>query len=300
MAGKYRDIFYFLNKYVFSILPDSLYHNLIFWIMHKRVNAKSYWMDIKKPKKFSEKLQWLKTNGDISLKSKLADKFLVRDFVRQRIGDQYLISLHPLNKKGEFCINNVESIDWDVLPDKFALKLTKGSGYNIICNDKKALDIDKIQSKLKKWLNINNYYLSREPQYIGKNGLICEVLLEYNIKDYKFFCFNGVPKFLKVDFDRVSSHHANYYDLSWNLLDLNELCCPRNPNVLIPKPLKLEEMISLVSKLAQGFPFVRVDLYIHKERVYFGEMTFHPSGGYTLWEPKEWEDKIGQLLSLPS
>lgn len=121
------------------------------------------------------------------------------------------------------------------------LKLTKGSGYNIVCPDKSKLNFITTRRQLSEWLKVENYYLSREPQYTGQNKIICEKFLKFNIEDYKFFCFNGVPKFLKVDFGRFTDHHANYYDLDWNLLNIDERCCPKDANT------KLKSQFSLVN-----------------------------------------------------
>lgn len=298
MAGKYRNLYYGLNKYVFSLLPDPAYHNLLGWIMHRRFGIKYHWMNINKPRTFSEKLQWLKTHGDIELKTRLADKYDVRDFVKERIGDNHLVELLPLNKKGDLSITDINDLDWDLLPDQFALKLTKGSGFNIICVDKSKLNRNKVLMQLDKWLAINNYYLSREPQYKGKNKIIAEKLLEYDIKDYKFFCFDGEPFMLKVDVNRFSGHRANYYDLDWNLLEINEGGCPRDPSSNILQPKEFEEMVNLTRILAKGWPFVRIDLYVHEGKVFFGEMTFHPAGGYTPITPREWDYKLGNMIKI--
>lgn len=298
MPGKYRNLYYGLNKYVFSILPDTLYHNLLGWIMHRRFGVKYHWMNIKHPMTFNEKLQWLKTHSDIELKSKLADKFDVRAHVRKCIGEKYLVELLPLNSNGDLSVNSWEKIEWDYLPNQFALKLTKGSGFNIICKNKSELDKDIVLTQIKRWLDINNYYLSREPQYKGKNKIIAEKLLEYNIKDYKFFCFGGEPFMFKVDANRFSGHRANYYDLNWNLLDINEGGCPNDPTAVISRPKEFEEMVDVSRKLAHGWPFVRIDLYVHDRKVFFGEMTFHPAGGYTPLTPTEWGQKLGSLIKI--
>ncbi|MDE6608122.1 MAG: hypothetical protein K2K54_10265 [Lachnospiraceae bacterium] len=266
--------------------------------MHRRFGIKYHWMNINKPRTFSEKLQWLKTHGDIELKTQLADKYDVRDFVKERIGDAHLVELLPLNKNGDLSITDINDLDWDLLPDQFALKLTKGSGFNIICGDKSKLNRNKVLTQLDKWLAVNNYYLSRESQYKGKNKIIAEKLLEYDIKDYKFFCFDGNPFMLKVDVNRFSGHRANYYDLDWNLLEINEGGCPRDPSSNILRPKEFEEMVNITRILAKGWSFVRIDLYVHEGKVFFGEMTFHPAGGYTPITPREWEYKLGNMIKI--
>lgn len=255
-------------------------------------------MNIRKPQTFSEKLQWMKSRGDIVLKTRLADKFDVRGWIEERIGAQYLVDLLPLGRNGEMWVTDADNIDFGRLPNEFVLKLTKGSGYNIICRDKGALDIEATRRKLKGWLKVDNYYLSREPQYKGQNKVICERMLEFNITDYKFFCFDGVPHMFKIDVDRFTDHHANWYDIDWNLLDLSEGCCPRDPEAVVERPAQWDEMVDVARRLSEGFPFVRVDLYVHDGRVYFGEMTFFPSGGYSLWDPHEWDVRMGRLIKL--
>lgn len=298
MAGLYRNLYYNLNKYLFSCLPDRLYHNLLGWIMHCRFGVKYKWMNIVHPRTFSEKLQWLKTHSDIELKSKLADKFEVRQHVKELVGERYLIDLLPLNSFGDYSATSTSEIEWDILPNQFVLKLTKGSGYNIISKDKSELDKENVMKQIRKWLKVNNYYLSREPHYKGTGKIIVEKFLEYNIKDYKFFCFNGEPYMFKVDINRFNNHRANYYDMHWNLLDINENGCPRDPNVKLAQPKEFEEMVEVAKKLAKDWKFVRVDLYVHKNKVFFGEMTFHPAGGYTPLTPRDWEYKLGDMILL--
>lgn len=296
MAGKYRNLYYLLNKYVFSLLPDPVYHNLLGWIMHKRFGIKYHWMNINKPQTFSEKLQWLKTHGDTELKTQLADKYDVRIFIKERIGDDHLVELLPLNKNGDLSITDINDLDWDLLPDQFALKLTKGSGFNIICGDKSKLDRSKVLIQLDKWLAVNNYYLSREPQYKGENKIVAEKLLKYNITDYKFFCFNGVPTFVELYIDRLGNHRKVFYDINWKKAGFTTAGDPMDGEAETPEVFP--EMVEIARKLSKEFPFVRVDLYENEGKVYFGEMTFHPAGGYTPITPREWDYKLGNMIKI--
>ena len=296
MAGKYRNLYYGLNKYVFSLLPDPAYHNLLGWIMHKRFGIKYHWMHIDKPRTFSEKLQWLKTHGDIELKTQLADKYDVRDFVKKRIGDAHLVELLPLNKNGDHSITDINDLDWDLLPNQFALKLTKGSGFNIICGDKSKLSRSKVLMQLDKWLAVNNYYLSREPQYKGENKIVAEKLLKYNITDYKFFCFDGIPTFVELYIDRLGNHRKVFYDMNWKKAGFTTAGDSMDGEAEMPEVFP--EMVEIARKLSKGFPFVRVDLYENEGKVYFGEMTFHPAGGYTPITPREWEYKLGNMIKI--
>lgn len=291
MAGKHRNIWYNVNKYVFSILPDKLYHNLIGLIMHKRFGIKYHWMDIRNPKTFSEKLQYLKTNPVADNLNELADKYDVRDFVKSRIGEQHLV---PLVGKGVY--STVDEIDFNELPNQFVLKLTKGSGYNIICSDKTKLDVEDTKSTLAKWIKVNPYYMSREKQYKGRNRFIAEQMIANNITDYKFFCFNGKPEFVELIIDRIGELKKVFMDMNWESLDLTTGNSPTENSA--SKPMEFDIMKNISSQLAKDFAFVRVDLYAHEDKVYFGEMTFYPAGGYTPITPREWEYRLGEMLKL--
>ena len=289
MAGKYRNLWYITCKYGLSCLPDALFHNAAGFIMHKRFHAQYHWMNIYKPRTFSEKLNWLKTHPVVSNEKELADKYEVRDFIKRTIGDKYLVPILGV-------WNNADDIDFNQLPNQFVLKLTKGSGYNLICNDKSKLDIAKTRKMLNKWLKVKCYYFSREPQYKGKSRLVAEQMLEYNITDYKFFCFNGEPKFVELYIDRVGNHRKLFCDMNWNVAgfttanDVSE--------VSVDKPKEFDEMIEVAKKLCKGMAFVRVDLYVHNGNVYFGELTFCPASGYTPITPREWEYKLGDMIRL--
>ena len=296
MAGKYRDLYYFFNRHILSLLPENIHHNVLGFVMHRRFKVKYHWMNISNPKTFSEKLQWLKTHGDIELKTRLADKYDVRDWVAERIGNKYLIDLLPITKSGGFIASSTDEIDFNNLPNEFALKLTKGSGYNIICKDKTDLNIGSACDKLNRWLKVDNYFLSRELQYRGKNRIICERMLEYNITDYKFFCFNGEPKYVELYIDRFGKHKKVFYDMQWHKAGFTTGNDPMNG--IAERPKEFNEMMNVARKLSKGFSFVRVDLYVHGGNVYFGEMTFHPAGGYTPITPREWEFKLGKMLQI--
>lgn len=298
MAGKYRNLYYIVNKYIFRFLPDTLYHNLLGWIHHRRFGVKYHWMNIKHPTTYNEKIQWMKKNGPVEVKRKLADKFDCRETISKIIGRDHLIDLLPLNSSGALYITDVAQLDWDKLPDRFVLKMTKGSGFNIICSDKSALDKETVLNQLQAWLKVDNYLLSREPHYKGENKIIAERFLESNIVDYKFFCFDGEPKIIKTDVNRFSDHRANYYDANWNFLPIDEGGCVSDENAIIPKPLQFKEMLAIVRKLTKDWPFVRIDLYLHENKIYFGEMTFHPAGGYAPISPFEWQKRIGEMIRL--
>lgn len=293
MAGKYRDLWYFSCKYLFSFLPDVFYHNVLGFIMHKRFHVKYTWMNIKEPETFSEKLQYLKVNPVSPNIMQLADKYDVRYFVKEKVGEKVLI---PLVGKGIY--NSLEDLDLDILPNQFVLKLTKGSGYNVICLDKEKLNVKTLNSKIEKWLKINPFFMSRESQYRGKSRIITEKLLDHNITDYKFFCFNGKVKFIELISDRSGEQKKVFYDLDWNKLPFTTGGASTVFVDEVNKPSNFDELVSVANKLAEEFAFVRVDLYSHQNKVYFGELTFYPAGGYTPITPKQWDLELGKMINL--
>lgn len=289
MAGIYRNVWYKTCKYVLSLLPDILFDNAVGYIMYKRFHVKYHWLNAKHPKTFSEKLLWLKKHPVVPNEAELADKFEVRKFIKNTIGEDYLVPLLGV-------WDDASCINFDELPQQFVIKLTKGSGYNLICNNKDELDYSKTQKMLKDWLKVNCYFFSREPQYKGKNKLIAEKMLEYNITDYKFFCFNGVPKYVELYIDRLGNHKKVFYDMNWQIAGFttaNDV-----EKISVDRPVEFEEMRRVAQVLSKGMAFVRVDLYIHDKKVYFGELTFHPAGGYTPITPREWEYKLGELITV--
>lgn len=289
MAGKFRNLYYSVCKYCFRVLPDTLFHNVNAFVMHKRFGCKYHWMDINNPKTFSEKLQYLKTHPVCDNEMELADKYDVREFIKKTIGEDYLVPILGV-------YSSVDEIDFKSLPNEFVLKLTKGSGYNLIVTDKSALDLNQTKKTLKQWLKVNPYYFSREPQYKGQSRLVCEKMLEYNITDYKFFCFDGKAVYVELYMDRFGEHKKVFYNMDWERVPFTtagDVC-----NVEVEKPVEFDEMRAVAEKLAKDMAFVRVDLYVHGGKVYFGEMTFFPAGGYTPITPHEWEYKLGEQIPL--
>ena len=289
MAGKYRDTWYNVCKYGLSLLPEQLFHNAIGYIMHRRFKCKYTWMNIKHPVTFSEKLQYLKTHPACNNEAVLADKYDVREFIKETIGEEYLVPILGV-------WDDANEIDFDKLPNEFVIKLTKGSGYNLIVPNKRDLNIADTKKKLNQWLKVNPYYMSREPQYKGTNRLVCEQMLEYNITDYKFFCFNGVPEYVELYMDRFGDHKKLFYDMDWNKMPFTTAGDVCNEQVECPE--MFAAMREIAAKLSTGMSFVRVDLYIHDNKIYFGELTFHPAGGYTPITPREWDYKLGDMIKL--
>ena len=281
----------------FRLLPEGItkdYWHLkyVFW---KRFGRN---LPLGNPQTFTEKIQWLKLYDRNPSHTLKADKYSVRDFVKNTIGEQHLVKLYGV-------WDRAEDIDFDALPDRFVLKANHGCGWNIICSDKSQLDRKETVKKLNEWLNINYYDLSGSAEWVYKNiqpRIICEEFLEANTEwgllDYKIFCFNGQPTLVKVVFDRFGEGTVNIYDTLWNRLPVTYMYPPNMADA--PPPPCLKEMLQLASSLAKDIPFVRVDFYDHNGKIIFGEMTFYPCSGLVPWEPIEFDHELGKLLKLPS
>lgn len=243
---------------------------------------------------FNDKIQWLKLNWYDYKATQSADKYEVRKL----INDEYLNELYAV-------YDSVEEIDISKLPTSFVLKGTHGSGFNIICTDKTKMNWEEEFKKMRRWFKINYYLYSREWVYKDiKPRIICEKFIEQNdgkeLRDYRFFCFNGEPKFITVDFNITDKKKTrrNLYDLDWNLTE-NEISYPKEVNLQIDKPAKLNEMITLSKKLSSTFPHARIDFYYIKEKIIFGEITFFHQSGMGNIKPIEFEKKMGEWLKLP-
>lgn len=249
------------------------------------------------PRTFNEKLQWLKLHNQRPEYTRMVDKYEAKECVKEILGEEYIIPTLGVWER-------FEDIDFNNLPNQFVLKCTHDSGGLVICKDKSKLDISKVRRKINRSLKKNFFYEHREYPYKDvKPRIIAEKYMiddsSTDLKDYKFFCFNGKVQCLKVDFDRFTKHGANYYDKEWNLLPFYEICCPSNPLKIIGKPKYLNKMVEVAEKISKGIPFVRVDLYDVNNKIYFGEITFFPNAGNGKFEPEEWDYKLGEWLQLP-
>lgn len=287
---------------VYNSLIDYYRKNLISdeeYLKKRFLKKTGRTLELEKPELFNDKLQWLKLNWSDSVATKSADKYEVREVIENRIGKEYLSDLLGV-------YNNPEEIDLNQLPEKFVLKGTHGSGFNIICTDKSQLDWDAAKQEMKRWLEKNYYWGGREPVYKDiKPRIIAEGFLKQDdgdeLRDYRFFCFNGEPKFISVDFNinDKSKTRRNLYDLDWNLLDA-EISYPKENDFKVKKPDKLSQMIDLSRKLSKGFPHARIDFYYINNKIIFGEITFFHQGGTGEIRPSSFEKQMGQWLKLPS
>jgi len=266
-------ILYFLSFRIFRIIPDSLYLKL----KYRLIFGKN--LDLKKPKTFNEKLQWLKLHDRNPLYIQLVDKYEVRKYIEKVLGSEYLIPLLGV-------YNNFEEIDFDALPNEFVLKPTHTSGDIFICRDKSKIDFVKLKKEVNRWLKREYYWLHREWPYKNiKPRIICEPLIKTNDdtlpNDYKFHCFHGEPDNVMVCMERESGEPKFYFfDSKWNLLRYNISGINAPHDFTLPKPERIDEMFSIAKRLSEGFPFVRVDLYYENDKIYFGELTFYPQSGF--------------------
>ena len=252
-------------------------------------------LNLENPVEFNEKIQWLKIYYHPPLLNKLVDKYEVREYVKQKIGDQYLNDLLNI-------YTGVNQVNFAELPSQFVLKATHGYNFNIVVRDKKKLNVSKAKLTMRKWLNRNQYYrggLEWAYKNVPKRIIAEKYLAEIDngeASDYKFFCFNGKPEYL-LAVGGTKPRYSKHYDLNWKPLEFHrakrKTCNP------IPKPKNFEQMKELAGKLAGNFPFVRVDLYNLQGRILFGELTFYPADGRIPYTPDKYNRIIGDMLKLP-
>ncbi|MBA3445498.1 MAG: glycosyl transferase [Gemmatimonadales bacterium] len=252
-------------------------------------------LDLAHPLAFTAKLQWLKLYGRPKQYAPLADKCAVYDYVRARIGETHLNRLLGVYQ-------NASEIPWDNLPEKFVLKATHASGWNLIVPDKARLDRQKAMETCQRWLKTSYSARSREPVYQDiPPRIICVEYLgdpDTELFDYKLYCFNGRVRLIHVDTQRFTRHQRTFYSTDWERLPFGYTYPTKNEDV--ERPAGLKEMISLAEQLAGAIPFVRVDFFHIRNQIIFGEMTFFPDAGFGAFTPPEWDTLIGSYLELPS
>lgn len=255
-------------------------------------------LDLGNPQTFSEKLQWLKLHNRKPEYSQMVDKVEAKKYVANIIGEEYIIPTLGV-------YNTPDEIDFDALPDQFVLKCTHDSGGLVVCKDKHNLDFVKTRERFKKWLKTNYYYQNREWPYKNvRPRIIAEQYMEdendRELKDYKFFCFDGEPKLCQIIAGRQTAMTIDFYDKDWIHQDFHE---PRKypfaKEQHLP-PKEYEKMWELASKLSQGHPFIRVDFYDINGEVFFGELTFFPTSGMGGFDPEVWDYIFGDWIKLPN
>lgn len=275
-------------------LDPALYEHVIKeWYQ----NVTGELLDFENPRGYNAKVQWMKLyDPQDDLKAQLSDKILVRDYVRERTSEEYLIPLLAVYDKAE-------EIDFDALPQRFVLKANHGCGYNAIVIDKDSEDLEKLRYRAGKWLRQNYaFHFGYELHYEKiRRRLLAEEYIGNGkdaIPDYKFWCFDGIVHYICVIVDRDTDPRMAFYDTDWTRHHFTH-AHPETEKE-IPKPEKLEEMIEISEKLAEGFPHVRVDLYqLEDGTIKFGELTFTSASGASTWNPPETDLMMGELFRLP-
>ena len=281
--------------FFFYLIPDE-------WeIRYRFKKILGYSCNLKNPETFNEKIQWLKLHDRNPLYPKLTDKLQVKEFVAGVIGEEHVI---PTLAGG---FSHFDEIPFDTLPDQFVLKCNHDSKSTIVCKDKQSFDFEYAKKKLEKALK-RNYYHYNGKQW-GYKNIIPKIFVEQflseadgkDLRDYKFFMFNGKCKTVFFFEDRFSASgvRCNPYDPRWQRLPFTWGHRP-NTNYPVRKPDNLDEMLLLAKKLAEaiGNDFVRIDFYDIDNKVYFGEITFYPGGGYDAFIPGEWDGVLGSWLNL--
>lgn len=301
-----KKIFNLITKpsYRFEVLDRRGFYNSMDdekYLKRKFKSVTGKELNIETPTTFNEKLQWLKLNNREDVYTVMADKVAARDFVAEKLGEEYLIP----------CIgvwDNADDIDFDKLPDKFVLKCNHNSGVGMcICKDKSKLDIEKVKNELKKGMAQDYYITNREWPYKNiPRKIIAEQFMENKeegiegLRDYKFYCFDGNVDYLYIS-EGLDDHHTakiSFVTTDWKLADFKRTDYANFTN-LPEKPKKFDEMLSIAKELSKGFPFLRVDLYEINGKIYFSEFTFFPCSGYMPFEPEEWDYKFGEFIKLP-
>ena len=281
-------------KNFLGFLPDKLYLSLRY-----RCQL-GHWINWKHPKTFTEKLQWLKVYDYKPEYTRMVDKLAVKDYVAERIGNEYIIPTLGV-------WNRVEDIDWDSLPNQFVLKTTHGGGGSgvVVCKDKRTFDKEKAMEKLRRSMRTNAGRTYREKPYLNvPRKIIAEKFMAEKtftispeLVDYKFYCFNGVPKLVMVANGRsTGDKRFAYYDTEWNPVDI-KWGAPK-PDEEFPKPSNLDEMLKVASKLSSTLVHARIDLYNIDAHVYFGEITFYDGSGFEKIEPQSYDEYLGNLMKL--
>jgi hypothetical protein len=299
--AKLKDNPWLLLSYVLKkcarIVPDRLQLSLL-----HRVYVGHY-VNWKNPKTFTEKLQWLKLYNRKPEYTTMVDKYAVKEYVANKIGEEYIIPTLGV-------WDRPEDIEWESLPNQFVLKTTHGGGGNgvWICKDKVAFDKDECIREIRRSLKSDLYWAFREWPYkdvpkriIAEKYMMSKDndLKKTDLPDYKFFCFNGEPHFCQVIRDRSTKETIDIYDKEWNhmpFVGLNP--CAKNGSISVERPNNLENMLEVCRKLAKDIPFSRIDLYVIDEKEYFGEITFYPASGYGKFTPSYWNERLGELINL--
>ena len=284
---------YLSNRNLLNWIPDAAYLKIFYYLVfHKRLNLNN-------PVTFNEKIQWLKLYDRKPIYTDLVDKYEVKEYVKSKIGEKYIIPTLGI-------WDSFDDINFDTLPDRFVLKCTHDSGGIVIVKDKSDIDKKKIKEKIEKFQKRTFYWFGREWPYKNvKPRIIAEEYMEdsttHDLRDYKFFAFNGVVKALFIATDRQNSKTEtkfDFFDVDFKHLPIKN--GHPNAEILPEKPKSFEEMKRIAALLSEGVPEIRVDLYEANGNVYFGELTFSHWSGLMPFEPEEWDVVFGNWINLPT
>jgi hypothetical protein len=288
MAGFIHSLFWNFVSHTYKWWPDTLWLKMIYRTRFKR----SLNFDV--PKSFNEKLNWLKVYDRNPLYTKLANKYEVKEYVRNKIGEEYVVPCYGV-------WDDFDDIDFSILPVQFVLKCTHDSGGMCICKDKSTLNKEEAKNKLEKTLKNNFFWWTREWPYKNvKPRILADMLLDDHtgkvLRDYKFWCFNGTPKYMycTVKSDDI---YENFYDMDFQPVAINHGFKRNVPE--FEKPQCFDLMKSLATSLSEGIPFVRIDFFYVEGKVYFGEFTFYDWAGLRPFADYGQDLELGELIALP-
>lgn len=282
-------LIYLFSKNYFWYLPDKIYLKMLYKLkMGRKLNLNN-------PQTFNEKMQWLKLYDRKPEYTKMVDKYEAKKYVSEIIGEEYIIPTLGI-------YDTFEEINFEKLPNQFVIKCTHDSGGNVICKDKEKFCYGFAKKKIKKYLKRNYYDVSKEWPYKNvRPRIIIEKYMatkeQPELIDYKFFCFGGKVKIILVCSERSKKLKETWFDTEWNYINLKEGFCETDKS--IKKPTNLKLMIELSEKLSKKIAFVRIDFYEINEKIYFSEITFFPKSGYEQFEPKEYNNILGDMIKLP-
>ena len=267
------------------------------WYLKRRfLKNVGYPLDLDNPRTFNEKLQWLKLYDHNPLYTKMVDKYEAKKYVADIIGEEYIIPTLGV-------WDHFDEIDFEQLPEQFVLKCTHDSGSIAICKDKATFDKKTAKKKLERGLRYNYYYSGGfewpyknvKPRIIAEKYMVDESAEQ--LKDYKIFNFDGMPKLIEVDYDRFTGHKCNLYTTDWTFIEA-AIGYPPDPNRIIDRPKALEEMLSLAKKLSADIKYLRTDFYSIEDKIYFGEMTFYPGSGFAKFSPDKFGLNLGDCINI--
>lgn len=285
-------------RYALCGISPKLSIKVLFWINFRRS------IDLDHPQTLDEKLQWMKLHyyNHNALVHQCADKWRVRQYVEQCGLGHILNPVIATYRHGS-------EIDWDKLPQKFVLKWNFGCGGNLICDDKSKLDKAWALKDIEHFRRTKQHLLAAEPQYRMEKVLLCEQFIEgengATPVDYKVYCFHGVPKYVMCCYNRTQDKQEGrgfaefyFFDRNWQLQRINCAGKAAPEDFTIPKPEGIDEVFRCAEILSKPFPFVRADFYLERGRVYFGELTFTPSGGFDRGRLPETDRMFGDMVDL--